>query len=308
MLYVRGVRNRSSLALSIAIHAFVIGVFYLSQYKLSHQKQTQPTEVEILSIEAPLKKLGKQGGTASHQLPIKNLSAFSNGFFLQKHSQSHPEKGSINGSGFKEFGDYSLTQDSQLQPFIRSLFESINNRTHYPQALASQRISGNVRLLFEVNEQGIFNGNLGSLSTNQPLLQTYTIAALIAALKNPLPQNLWAKEKKIYRLALNVDYKILITGEMIPEPSVSIVPNELFIAKYNFQEPLLNQKFNEFFTRVIPPVIVLPGFVYVDFVRLYHFINERGKPDQETKTMNRIEADLETWNKFIRESHPTPTS
>ncbi|MCM0607351.1 MAG: hypothetical protein KA715_14775 [Xanthomonadaceae bacterium] len=301
-------KNWSPLALSVLLHALLLGIYFLSLLEIPHQQNNPSHEIELIAIESPIKKVG-QGTSARGSLQsIKNLSSFASDFFLKGSSQAAPEHGQTNTSGFKEFGDYSLTQDSQLHPFIKSLYENINNRTHYPQSLASQRIAGNVRLLFEVNEQGVFNGNLESLSTDQPLLQTYTVAALIAALRNPLPQNLWAKEKRTYRLALQVDYRILVSGDMIPEPSVKIAPNELFIAKYNFQEPLINQKINELFERIIPPVIVLPGFVYVDFYRLYRFIEERGKPDRETKTIRRMEADIETWNKFIKESTSTSSS
>ena len=86
----------------------------------------------------------------------------------------------------------------------------------------------------------------------------------------------------------------------IPDPERAVAFKNIFqFKRESYVDPKLNEVINKFFTRYFPPIIIFPGGVMVDFVRLYNFVETIGKPDPDDMRAVRIEADREKWERLV---------
>lgn len=201
--------------------------------------------------------------------------------------------------GFQE-GLESTTFWSHLLAKVEASFD-------YPQDFADQRIQGDVKLEFYVNRKGQIIDEFKAINGSEPLLNLYAMAVIHQSLKEPLPRNFWSASDKE---KLAVSFTIRFEYYQMDETKISNIAhyqnNDFFIRKTRYVMPLLLAKIDKVFTRYVPPIIPVPGGVYVDIVRLaqfsYNLVN--GTPDPDEMRKQRIKATRQQLELSLRKKNP----
>ncbi|MBN8540518.1 MAG: hypothetical protein J0L82_09040 [Deltaproteobacteria bacterium] len=298
--------------------------------------KTKPPEqlVEIVFQDLPskvatAKKNPLPAGLASRTqsasrsaAPTEALTAdiFSGGFrrqTLQKLAQSSGDnvgsstvERSATGHGWSDAVQFGNSMDLQQTfvtlPFFMALHAKVDSALVYPDDFSRQRLMGKVRIEAELGPDGRLLRFVGSVAQDK-VLQTYCLAYLMQTLRNPLPQRAWANGPQI--VAFEFDFHTHIPGE--PRrvfPSV-VRKNRLAFGRDNQIEPWVNERLTEIFTHYIPPIIPLPGGVYIDFVLAYQYIENliEGAPTERDLRQGRIDSLHLHLKDFLRHSaSPTP--
>lgn len=246
---------------------------------------------------------------------------FSGGFhrqMLQKFAQAtdddtgHSSSGerSATGHGWSDAVQFGNSMGPQQTfatlPFFMALHAKVDSALVYPDDFSRQRLTGNVRIEAELTPDGRLIRFVGSVAQDK-VLQTYCLAYLIQTLRNPLPQKTWADGPQV--VAFDFEFHTHIPGEPQRVFPAVVQKNRLAFGRDNQIEPWVNERLTEIFTHYIPPIIPLPGGVYIDFVLAYQYIENlvEGAPTQRELRQGRIESLHLHLKDFLRHSaSPTP--
>lgn len=179
-------------------------------------------------------------------------------------------------------------------PFYLALHTKIDSLLVYPDDFSRQRLTGRVRIEAELDRDGRllkFKSAIdGESSFAQSVLQTYCLAFLVQALRSPLPRHAWTDSSQV--VAFEFDFHTHIPGQPQLDFPTVIHKNRLAFGRDNEIDPWLNERINEIFTHYLPPIVPLPGGVYVDFVLAYQFVQNlvEGAKTERALRQERIES------------------
>lgn len=323
-------------AASLLLHGIVISAVYFSADKNQYQMAYDlPIEVsfqdalsEVNSDSSTSKPVDKSFGSGAERPSIAHPSDLLTGGFrkqtLQKFVQSSKASSTANGPWSTDTqGDAAATghgwsravqvgnsmdihETFATLPFFMALHAKVDSNLVYPDDFSRQRITGNVRIEAELDRDGRLLRFVGSVAQDK-VLQTYCLAFLLQALKHPLPQRAWAKSSLV--VAFEFDFHTHIPGEPQRLFPTVIEKNRLAFGRDNQIEPWLNERINEVFTHYIPPIVPLPGGVYIDFVLAYQFMKNliEGAPTERELRQGRIESLHLHLKDFLQhQAVPTP--
>lgn len=281
---------------SLGLHALVIVILcFFPVFSEKPQAPLRPLEIELRPSEA----VGSQGQSSS-------LSAISESAAKRIVSEGLKIKmentGSAPANGETIFGEGSapkqnsgswveqveFAQGLELTTFFRQISNKIDRALDYPEDMAKERIQGDVRVDFYVNNKGQLLGDFYSVKGSEPLLNLYVISSLLVLLKDPLPENLWSKDEEKIAMSIHVHFETYQFSEMQIRNSASFQANELSFTRTRYVIPLAVEKTEKFFTRYVPPIIPIPGGFYVDLVMLAKYINNINTPDPDDQRKQRL--------------------
>lgn len=181
----------------------------------------------------------------------------------------------------------NIVKAMELTTFLQRIKEKIDHGLDYPEDMAVQRITGEVRLDFYVDRKGRLIGDFNSVKGSESLLNLYVMSSLLVLLKDPLPENLWAQEDRI-AISVHVDFATFQFTETRIRNEASFQANQLSFRRARYVQPLAVAKVEKIFTRYIPPIIPLPGGFYVDFIMLAQYIQNINTPDPDDQRKQRL--------------------
>ncbi len=199
-----------------------------------------------------------------------------------------------------------LQQTFATLPFFMALHAKVDSALVYPDDFSRQRLTGKVRIEAELAADGRLIRFVGSVAQDK-VLQTYCLAYLMETLRNPLPQRAWTDGPQV--VAFEFDFHTHIPGEPQRVFPAVVQKNRLVFGRDNQIEPWVNERLTEIFTHYIPPIIPLPGGVYIDFVLAYQYIQNlaEGAPTERELRQGRIESlHLHLKDLLRHTTSPTP--
>lgn len=212
--------------------------------------------------------------------------------------QMQPSVGAIDG--YAVAGTMTLEQEAELLPFLQALWKKIDQGVGYPDDFTKRRIIGPVTVQFHVNDLGRLTRFI-RVDSPEPLLKAYTMAALVHALREELPDRLRAPTPSVI-IVTKFNFETFGHGENPARAEAPVTfKNVLEFRRSAYVEPKVNEAINRVITRWIPPIIIVPGGFYIDFVRAYEFVENLSKPDPEDIRNSRMELSREAWEEIIRE-------
>jgi hypothetical protein len=325
----RHLRLLSVTAVSLALHGLVISAVYFAvEKKQTQNTYDQPIEINFeattknrTNLRNGDKDLGSSSDSNSNsdKATIAPSSDILTGSFRKQTLERFAQSPATNGqsstedqadaaakghgwSGAVRFGNsMDIHKTFATLPFYMALHSKIDSSLVYPDDFSRQRITGNVRIEAELDRDGRLLRFVGSVAQDK-VLQTYCLAFLLQTLKRPLPQRAWAESSQV--VAFEFDFHTHIPGEPQHTFPTVIQKNRLAFGRDNQIEPWLNERINEVFTHYIPPIIPLPGGVYIDFVLAYQFIENliEGAPTERELRQGRIESLHLHLKDFLRNS------
>lgn len=190
---------------------------------------------------------------------------------------------------FGYMNNLDIEKTNAITPFLLRLWEKINQKITYPKDFADQRISGLVTVHLKVNEKGQLVGGFQKISSSNELLELYVTVTLLHTLDKVLPKSFWLNKKTNIPIFIAINFKTQSVDINGVNNHKEIVKNSLYIEKSRFVESKLNEKINTLFTHYIPPIIPIPGGLYIDFPKAYQFVKNIGKPDERTMRKKRLQ-------------------
>ncbi len=309
---------KKAISASLLIHA--LGVFFIlwGIRKLPKVKNPPKQPIFIVTEEGPPGKGRTSIAKGSSQLKkgerqAKENRPFNFGLFPKPFGQNNSEtgrgQGSEGGRGSPDGYDFAnglgVEQDGKAYPFFDALWRRVNAATLYPQDFVKQRIQGSVTVQLAVDRKGVFTGEIQSVRGPEPFLNTFVVATLVHSLREPLPEKLWfhldqGKNDSLL-LVFQFEFNLFGPGGSPKTEEYRHFKNILNFRRDSYTDPKLNQVIEKFFARYVPPVIILPGFFYIDFPRAYQFLNNQmtRPPDEDDLRSQRLEMNKEKWGSFI---------
>lgn len=325
-------------AASLLLHGLIALAIYFASDKvfdkapLKLEPPDQPIEIVFQNEPQTTRSTSVQATNASQtntRPPAKSFArsvenrrdVFSGSFRVQTLSKlavgeqstavgNDVNKNATTGHGWSaavQFGNaMDLEQTFASLPFFMALHAKVDSSLVYPDDFSRQRLTGKVRVEAELNPDGSLIRFVGSVSQDK-ILQTYCLAFLMQTLRQPLPKRAWADKAQV--VAFEFDFQTHIPGEPQRLFPTVIQKNRLAFGRDNQIEPWVTERLNEIFTHYIPPIIPLPGGVYIDFVLAYQFIENliESAPTERELRQGRIESLHLHLKDFLRHStSPTP--
>ena len=180
-------------------------------------------------------------------------------------------------------GQISAARAMKIHPLIDSLRKEILRNLIYPNDFVEQRIEGRVNATVFINNKGEIDLTQCEVTTGPLLLQSYIALFLVALKPKPLPEYFHLKETAKIPVHLVFEFDLFIDDNQMAETSAETRINNLYFKKSAYSTPKVNEAIDEFFTYYVPPIIPLPGGVYIDFVRTYHYIENFNKTKPSAK-------------------------
>jgi hypothetical protein len=306
-------------AVSLALHILVALVFIIKP----ELPKSSSTQVEFEIVPAQKNEVLEQG-SAKHKTFAGNSP--SQGNVLEKNQNSQNDsvamgagtktaknilidgsKISLNKAGTSKAGEtifgqgiatnnvgsgawveqVNIIKAMELTTFLQRIKEKIDFGLDYPEDMALQRISGEVRLDFYVDRKGRLTGDFKSVKGAESLLNLYVMSSLLVLLKDPLPENLWAQEDRI-AISVHVDFATFQFTETRIRNQASFQANQLTFRRARYVKPLAVAQVEKIFTRYVPPIIPLPGGFYVDFIMLAQYVQNINTPDPDDQRKQRL--------------------
>lgn len=298
------------IAVSLGLHILVALFLFLKPT----ERETLPTQVEFEIVPTPdvvqiskdknaepksavksdLAKSGDAAKSANQGKIVQNI--------LKEGSKVKLDKAGTSQVGETVFGEgvatnnvgsgawveqVNIVKAMELTTFLQRIKEKIDLGLDYPEDMAVQRITGEVRLDFYVDRKGRISGDFHAVKGAESLLNLYVMSSLLVLLKDPLPENLWAQEDHI-AISVHVDFATFQFTETRIRNLASFQANQLSFRRARYVEPLAVAKIEKFFTRYVPPIIPLPGGFYVDFIMLAKYIQNINTPDPDDQRKQRL--------------------
>lgn len=297
------------------LHGLVIfAVYFAVDNPRSRRSPDLPIEISfqdatpVMSQNQDRKTPGSRGSQRTSVQSSVETSAGSTGRLQTLSDQATATDQAAPGTGHGwsdavQFGNsMDLQQTFASLPFFIALHSKVDSSLVYPDDFSRQRLTGKVRIEAELSPDGRIIRFVGTVAQDR-VLQTYCLAFLTQALKQPLPQRVWADRPQV--VAFEFDFHTHIPGEPQRTFPPLVQKNRLAFGRDNQIEPLVNERLNELFTHYIPPIIPLPGGVYIDFVLAYQYIENliEGAPTERDLRQGRIESLHLHLKEMLR--HPT---
>ena len=196
--------------------------------------------------------------------------------------------GTMNAMGLEEY--------APMIPYFQALWDKIDQNFGFPEDFVKQRLTGAVSLDLLLNEKGVFQGEFLALKGQDTILQTYVVALVLHLLKKPLPKRVWLKEKGVLPINLTFVFETYQIHGDGNEDRGSHLKNSLVFIRSKYVDPKVNEVIKNFYTRYFPPIIPIPGGVYIDFVMAYEMIrglNEETESVKRTRRLKLLKQQLE---------------
>ncbi len=221
--------------------------------------------------------------------------------------------------GFAAAHQIAVNEEVKIYPFFKALWHKIDAVLVYPDNLAQQHIEGEVSLQLNINRQGLIKSPPKSVRSEDPFLETLALATVFLALKAPLAPNAWRQDSaeevfpENFPVVFHFTFKTFGPGSRGDRSPPDHFKNILRFRRDTFVDPVLNQVLVHFFSRTLPPILPIPGGVYVDFPRAVAFVQGKLKPARDEKQLLResITQQNNVWEDFLSEiqlEDDTPTT
>lgn len=221
------------------------------------------------------------------------------------------------GHGYSSAVQYGnamgLQQTLESLHFFQALHRRIDGHLVYPDDFARHRIEGQVRIEAELAQDGRLL-RFTSFNSEHRVLPAYLMALLTQVLEKPLRPQEHAPHPRVH-VAFDFDFRTRLLGMPENPAPIGAQKNHLRFARDAIVPSRLEEKIHEVFTHYIPPVIPIPGGVYIDFVLAYEYVNNliEGAPTESDARQARIEDLHERLRSTLRQSRerqpnesPTP--
>ncbi len=156
--------------------------------------------------------------------------------------------------------------------FYEEIWKRVRLWTGFPKDFINFYLQGQVRIHALINHKGELIGDFTSVSSENPLLELYSMAILSVALAKPLHPSHWVKDKQI-PVVFDFDFKFVYTATeevLYKDQNGSYAGNTFKFITTRFVKPEIIQAIEDFFHDFYPPVMLLPGgVVMIDPILLY---------------------------------------
>jgi hypothetical protein len=276
-------KRRSRLALigSFATHLILICALWFPQPASHLYVADKPIEVDV--YEPKVTEVGKPATQpAQKKIIVKNL------YEVGLSTSEKESRTDVGGRGDQDRNP-TLKDSLEAESSLSLLWRRLDGRLEYSKDLADERIVGDVRIEFQVNSDGtIASDDIKSKSTSA-ILETYALISVIEALKTPLTRKLWDGEQT-RKVNVHITYEVKISGTVDKSRKPQgLWGNRLVFVRHQFVDAKVFKAIEKFFTRIVPPILIFPGGLYVDFIRLYQYVQNIGTPDPDDMRRFRIE-------------------
>lgn len=228
------------------------------------------TSAEIL--EYKIEKRGQALDTAAQN------SGESSSYF--KDNQFRPNRS--NYDAYAKSGTYGYLEQGGLgkilenTKFYEEVWKRVRRWTGFPKDFLNFRLQGSVRIHALLNHKGELIGDFTKISSENPLLELYSMAILSVALSEPINSQHWVKDTQI-PVVFDFNYKFVYTNDgevLFKDQAGSFSGNTFKLVTTRFIKPEVVQAIENFFHDYFPPVIILPGgVVMIDPILLYQKYN-----------------------------------
>ncbi len=318
------------LALSLFLHALIV---MLLSYKSAPQTplaEAPQIEVSLAEETAVLAKGRKTGDVSSKKntgSPAadsrqgqKADSGFTGRLFRAHHLSSiksamsstpgsDASDASTDGHGWSSAVRYGnemgLEKTLATLPFFLALHKKIDASLVYPADFARHRLTGIVRIEALLSKDGRLV-RFTSTTADDQVLQTYCLVYLTQILSRPLAAPLHLESDELAAVAFDFDFRVRMPDQAPTAMTEGAQKNRLAFGREATVDPWLNEKIREIFTHYIPPIIPIPGGVYVDFYLAYQWVQNmiNGAPTESDARAARIEKLHENLKNALRSSGP----
>lgn len=313
----------ASLILSAFLHSFLLALLLSESVTVNpttNRTSEPPTTVELIESPQSFNGSGNSGQAfIAHRQAGSQRLDFGGDFTRQLlasrlQNASDDPVDAVTGHGWtlavQEAMNMGVERTLEALPFFMALYPRINSVLVYPDDFSKQRIDGRVRIEAELNSDGTLKRFISS-TTDDRILQTYCLAFLMQTLSQPLPKAVRLKEGETIAVSLEFEFHTRVVGSPKRTFATVIQKNHLAFGRENEVEPVVNERIEEFFTHYVPPIIPLPGGVYVDFVMAYKFVQNllNDAPTARELRQSKIEKLHEELRRYVRLGRPpSPTT
>lgn len=286
-----------SLLIAVVIHAGIVA-FIVSKNApktAPFRAVTNTFEIQIESNHSRAPRgLRKKGPRRSYGHMMLDLPGSQDPYGKPSATDHLPHQ-----DGYSAANAMDLKAESRLYPFFNRIWKNIDAEISYPDDLVRNRVTGSVTVQIEVDRAGVFTGRILETQSDQMVLEAYVLAMLTHALSEPLPRSVWMDRESI-ALVTTFNFRVFGRGELAPQLDPDHSKNILKFARSGFVDPKLNEVFDRVFTKYIPPIIPIPGGLFIDFVRAYKMVENLGKLDEQDLRTERIALIKEQWKGVIQ--------
>lgn len=193
----------------------------------------------------------------------------------------------------------SAEAEAKFYPWAEKIYKRVDGYIGYPPDFVEENIAGNVTLHFMVDERGRFRGKFLEVEGDQDLLKIYTMAMVVMALRDPIfPPS----EEREIPVAVNVQFRLLLPDEFSGRKANFHFKNGFQFDRVAHTDTKAVKKMRRFIDKYIPPVIPVPGGLFIDFVALYKKIKEIDGNDEHWRRGIRMELDHQELELLIKKS------
>lgn len=309
---------KQALARSLLIHAFVLLLIVLKAFRFPDSSRGPRHQQTVWVVESgPIKSVqnrdlpshSSKSARGSNRPQESNKPELNLG--LSGSSSSASRSGGVNGApgspgskdGYDVANEMGMERESVLYPFFDAVWARVNSATIYPEDFVQQRIEGKVTAQIVVDKRGVFTGEIRKINGDQPMLNAFVLATLIHALHEPLATQSWSQDERTL-LVLQFEFHLFGPGGIPKKEEYAHLKNVLGFRRDAYVDPALNQAIEKILTRYVPPIIPIPGGVYIDFPRAYQYFKNLGTPDDDELRARRLELQKEEMDRLIETTSP----
>jgi hypothetical protein len=195
----------------------------------------------------------------------------------------------------REYGSsLSLKGMVDLTPKLQAVWAKINQGLDYPSLFTESFIEGEVRIELKVAPGGEIYGEQIEVHSESPVLQTYVLAIVLQALKEPFLQPPRFDEKPI-PISLHFRFETYAMRGHPLKRTEGVWKNALHFNRQRYQEPKAVVMIKKYF----PPLFPIPGGFIFDFVGAYRMIKRLMGPDQQVVNRRLIEKEMKIRRRSI---------
>lgn len=325
-LFVKIARSTAipGLALSLSLHG-VVAFLLQSRPPAAPLLADHSVELTLNEKKPTLAKGIKTGhvlarqntGTAS---PRKNgkgqANSLTSGLFQGHHLQAiqtgtayNNAESTDDGHGWSSAVRYGnemgLEKTLDTLPFFLALHKKIDSNLIYPEDFSRHRLTGIVRVEALLTKDGRLLHFTSTVAEDR-VLQTYCLVFLTQVLSRPLAPVFQLKSEEPIAIAFEFDFRVRIPDQTPATMVIGAMKNRLAFGREATVDLWLNEKINEIFTHYIPPIIPIPGGVYVDFYLAYQWVQNmiNDTPTESDARAARIEKLHENLKRSLRADTP----
>lgn len=201
--------------------------------------------------------------------------------------------------------EMGLEKTLNTLPFFLALHKKIDSNLVYPEDFSRHRLTGIVRVEALIAKDGRLLRFTSTIAENR-VLQTYCLVFLTHVLSRPLAPVFQLKSEEPVAVAFEFDFRVRIPEQTPATMIIGAMKNRLAFGREATVDPWLNEKINEIFTHYIPPIIPIPGGVYVDFYLAYQWVQNmiNDTPTESDARAARIEKLHENLKRSLRAETP----